>query len=96
LGEQLWSPELSTSGIQANLEYLTYQEKYSDDQLYWIASNGSEARAVVGNGQIALASPHSLLPALCTHSAPFSDISFQNTSSRWQVTVHANNEYITG
>ncbi|KAI9050625.1 hypothetical protein LZ554_005784 [Drepanopeziza brunnea f. sp. 'monogermtubi'] len=96
LGEQLWSPELSISGIQGNLEYLAYQEKYSDDQLYWIASNGSEARAVTGNGQLAVASPDSLLPALCTQSAPFSDISSQDTSSRWQVTVHANNEYITG
>ncbi|KAH6672076.1 cholinesterase [Halenospora varia] len=97
LGEKLW--DVSGASIQSNLDYLTLEGKYDADQLYWISSSGTTARAIDGKGQISdtrTFSPHSRLPALCTQSAPFSDSSAQNSSEKWQVTVHSNNEYITG
>lgn len=91
--------DVSGASIQSNLDYLTLEGKYDADQLYWISSSGTTARAIDGKGQISdtrTFSPHSRLPALCTQSAPFSDSSGQNSSEKWQVTVHSNNEYITG
>ncbi|KAF4628794.1 hypothetical protein G7Y89_g9357 [Cudoniella acicularis] len=99
LGETLWAPELQTASIQSNLDYLTFEGKYSADQQYWIASNATAIRAIDGKGHISdytTFSPGLRLPALCTQSAPFSNISVQDDSQRWQVTVHSNNEYITG
>lgn len=104
LGEQLWSPAFTKSSIQPNLDYLTYEGKYPADQLYWIASNGAQTQAISGTGVISNVSSHLHLPVLCTQSAPFSNSSYvgqdeihtQDTSERWRVTVHSNNEYITG
>ena len=96
LGEQLWAPELKTASIQPNLNYLTYENQYRASQQYWIASNSRGPRAIDGEGHVTGVSPHLHLPALCTNSAPFSNISYQDTSPRWQVTVHSNNEYLTG
>ena len=100
MGEQLWSPELNTSSIQPNLDYLTFQGKYAGDQQYWIASSTNSSRAIDGHGDIAntstTLSSHAQLPALCTHSAPFSNSTYQNTTSQLKVTIHSNNEYITG
>ncbi|KAN0105826.1 cholinesterase [Hyaloscypha variabilis] len=100
LGEQLWSPELNTSSIQANLDYLTSQGKYAADQQYWVASISNTSRAIDGYGNVAnttsTLSSHRILPALCTHSAPFSNSTYQNTSAIWQVTVHSNHECLTG
>jgi hypothetical protein len=96
LGEQLWAPELKTASIQPNLDYLAYENKYPADQQYWIAPNTAGPRAINGKGQVLAVSPHLHLPVLCTQSAPFSNSSYQDTSPEWQVTVHSNNEYITG
>ncbi|KAG9234531.1 cholinesterase [Amylocarpus encephaloides] len=103
LGEGLWVPEgkrgNDTDNLVRNINYLTFQGKYSADQLYWIAPSGASVRAINGQGQIldsSNVSSHSHLPALCTQSASLSDSATQDASSRWQVTVHSNNEYITG
>ncbi|RDL31458.1 Carboxylic ester hydrolase [Venustampulla echinocandica] len=98
LGESLWAPELNTSSIQPTLDYLTFQGKYPQDQQYWIASSPSALRAIDGRGRISDSEtlPWAYLPALCTQSAPFSNISAQDTSSKWQVAVHSNNDDITG
>jgi hypothetical protein len=91
LGEQLWAPELKTANIQPNLDYLTF-EGCSADQKYLIAGS----RAIDGKGRISKADSNTRLPVLCTQSAPFSNSSFQDASSKWQVSVHSNNEYLTG
>ena len=96
LGEQLWRPELRTASIQPNLDYLTYEAKYSASQQYWIAPAKSGPRAIDGEGHIKAVNPHLDLPALCTQSAPFSNSTYQDTSPQWQVGVHSNNEYLTG
>ncbi|OZJ03345.1 hypothetical protein BZG36_04204 [Bifiguratus adelaidae] len=95
LGENLWSPELQTSSIQPNLDYITYEKKYPKNQRYWIAPSGNQQRAIDGSGNVASVNGNPKLPALCTQSAPFS-IPTANTSARWQVTVETNNQYITG
>ncbi|RWA13480.1 hypothetical protein EKO27_g1622 [Xylaria grammica] len=96
LGEQLWSPELATSSIQTNLDYLKYTEKYEEPQKFWIASENSTARTVDVNGDVSRTSGALELPVLCTHSAPFSNETSQDRSEKWRVTVRSNNDYITG
>jgi hypothetical protein len=95
LGEQLWAPELKTATIQPNLDYLA-SEGCADDEQFWIAPAQSHARAIDLKGRISNADENTKLPVLCTNSAPFSNSSFQDTSARWQVSVHSNNEYLTG
>lgn len=98
LGETLWIPESKTANIQLNLNYLTFCGN-SRNQKYWIAPSETAARTIDGEGQIAEAvdsGTHLHLPALCTQSAPFSNITTQDDSTRWQVEVHSNNEYLTG
>jgi hypothetical protein len=101
LGEQLWEPSiiapgLKTASIQPNLDYLTYENKYRSSQQYWIAPDASRPRVIDGEGNIKVVSHRLNLPALCTQSAPFSNSTYQDTSRQWQVTVHSNNEYLTG
>lgn len=96
LGEQLWSPELGTASIQVNLDYLKYQQKADDASQFWIASSEDKARAIGSSGSVTFVDSGLRLPALCTQSAPFSNQSVQDTSDRWQVKVHSNNEDYTG
>ncbi|KAI1826250.1 cholinesterase [Xylaria intraflava] len=96
LGEELWLPELGTSSIQINLDYLKYSEQYQELSRFWIGPEDSSARTLDLSGHVSPASEALELPVLCTQSAPFSTGSYQDNSERWQVTVHANNEYITG
>jgi hypothetical protein len=96
LGEQLWEPGLKTASIQPNLDYLTYENKYRSSQQYWIAPDASRPRVIDGEGNIKVVSHRLNLPALCTQSAPFSNSTYQDTSRQWQVTLHSNNEYLTG
>ncbi|KAH8809183.1 Alpha/Beta hydrolase protein [Xylogone sp. PMI_703] len=96
LGEELWAPELGVSSIPENLGYLVYQGKYDSEQQFWVAPAGSQPRAINIEGVVSDVSPHLHLPALCTQTAPFSNHSFQDNSPQWRVTVHSNNEYITG
>ncbi|KAK3357600.1 Alpha/Beta hydrolase protein [Lasiosphaeria hispida] len=96
LGEQLWFPEPNTSSIQPNLDYLKYQGKINGSSTLWIASQGNTTRAVGTSGTISPAVAASRLPALCTQTAPYSSENSQDTSSKWQVAVNANNQTLTG
>ncbi|KAI1347336.1 Alpha/Beta hydrolase protein [Xylaria sp. FL0043] len=96
LGEQLWSHDLGISNIQTNLDYLKYTEDYEDLQKFWIEPGSSVARTVDINGHLSSTSEANELPVLCTHSAPFSNATLQDTSEKWQVTVRSNGDYITG
>lgn len=96
LGETLWSPEEVSCSIQPDLDYLTYEDKYPADQLYRIASDFQQARAISGTGKIVNINPSEKLPALCTQTAPYSNLTFANTSAQWQVSIESNNEYLTG
>ncbi|KAJ5774340.1 hypothetical protein N7457_009236 [Penicillium paradoxum] len=96
VGEGLWGIGSSYENIQSDLEYLVLQGKYTRGQRFWVASDHRKLSTIDTNGQIYNASAYEKLPVLCTQSAPYSNITFQDTSSQWQVTVHSNNEYLTG
>ena len=53
LGAQLRPPELKTSSIQPNLDYLTTEEKLSADQQYCILPPETPQRAIDRHGNIA-------------------------------------------
>jgi carboxylesterase type B len=95
LGEQLWSPESKTASIQANLDYLKYQGKIGNSSL-WVAPSGDKPQAIGLSGSLAAADSSQRLPVLCTQSAPFSNGTTEDTSEKWQVSVHSNNEDYTG
>ncbi|KAB5557953.1 Alpha/Beta hydrolase protein [Coniochaeta sp. 2T2.1] len=97
LGEQLWSPELKTASIQANLDYLKYQGKIDDSTLMWIGSANNGSRAIGAGGKVADVDAGLRLPVLCTQTAPFATGSSQpNNNPQYQVSVHSNNEDYTG
>ncbi|KAK8041979.1 cholinesterase-like protein [Apiospora rasikravindrae] len=97
LGEELWSPKLGTASIQPNLRYLKFAGRTKEGSKHWIAPKGSVARAINVDGTIVSDSDSaSEWPALCTQTAPFSHETHQDTSAKWQVTVHSNNEVLTG
>ncbi|KAI1296158.1 Alpha/Beta hydrolase protein [Xylaria venustula] len=96
LGEQLWAPELKTSDIQRNLNYLKYTEDYGRSPKFWIGPGNSTARSLDTNGKVSVTPDAFELPVLCTNSAPFSYATSQDTSEKWRVTVQSNNDHITG
>ncbi|ORY59199.1 Alpha/Beta hydrolase protein [Pseudomassariella vexata] len=96
LGEQLWSPELKTASIRPNLDYLIYTKSAQRQTKYWIAPKGVATRTIDASGDYAWTNASSRLPVLCSHTAPFSNETIQDTSPKWQVTVRSNNEYLTG
>ncbi|KAK3938489.1 Alpha/Beta hydrolase protein [Diplogelasinospora grovesii] len=98
LGESLWSPDLKTASIQPNLDYLKYQGRISDSTAFWIAADSTNtSRVISSSGDVSSAkSASGRLPALCTQTAPYSTQSSQDTSAKWQVSVDANNQTLTG
>ncbi|KAK5625615.1 hypothetical protein RRF57_001331 [Xylaria bambusicola] len=96
LGEELWSPEMGLSSIRKNLDYLEYMEEYDKWQRFWIKPGQSTARTIDTAGHVSSTPEAVELPALCTHSAPFSNETYQDKSEKWQVQIRSNNDYITG
>lgn len=96
LGESLWGSNSSYRDIQSDLDYLAFQGKYTRDQRFWTTLDHHELSTIDTTGRVNKASADEKLPVLCTQSAPFSNSTFQNTSAQWQVTVHSNDEYLTG
>ncbi|KAG4430270.1 hypothetical protein IFR05_014249 [Cadophora sp. M221] len=96
LGERLWSPELKTTSIQVNLDYLTYEGQYSADQQYFIAPRTEDPRVLTGKGKVKKASGSSKLPVLCTQTAPFSNATYKDNSERWQISIKSGNGIVTG
>ncbi|KAJ5694703.1 hypothetical protein N7536_005115 [Penicillium majusculum] len=96
LGESLWGTNSSYRDIQSDLDYLVFQGKYTRDQRFWTTLDHRKLSTIDTTGRVNKASADEELPVLCTQSAPFSNSTFQNTSAQWQVTVHSNDEYLTG
>ncbi|KAI1121563.1 cholinesterase [Nemania abortiva] len=96
LGEQLWSPKSGISSIQRSLDYLRYSRNYSGLAKFWIGPESLSGQAIDINGRVSRTSKALELPVLCTQSAPFSNETSQDTNEKWQVTIHSNNEYLTG
>ncbi|ROW12754.1 hypothetical protein VMCG_00083 [Cytospora schulzeri] len=96
LSEELWSPGQETASIQRSLDYLVYEGKADDNTHFWIASHGKLTRAMSVSGAVSTVPPGWKLPALCTQSAPFANASYTDNSTKWQVSVHSNNEDLVG
>ncbi|KAJ5278962.1 hypothetical protein N7478_004334 [Penicillium angulare] len=96
LRETLWTYQTGFSEIKSDLDYLIFQGKYANSQDYWIAPVHNTPSTIDVNGKVQKASANSKLPAICTQSAPYSNSEIQDTNSTWQVSVHSNNEYLTG
>ncbi|OQD87301.1 hypothetical protein PENANT_c006G08609 [Penicillium antarcticum] len=94
LGESLWGAHSDFKDIQHDLEYLICQGKYLQNQRFWTSTR--KASTIDANGHINTASANARLPVLCTQSAPHSNKTFQDRNPKWRVTVHSNNEYLTG
>ncbi|KAI1804417.1 cholinesterase [Daldinia bambusicola] len=96
VGEHLWSLEAGIKSIQANLDYLKYSNPDLSRSKFWVASENQSAQAIDIDGHVVQANPDTKLPVLCSQSAPFSNVTFQDTQEKWQVTVKSNNESLTG
>ncbi|KAI0118712.1 cholinesterase [Nemania sp. FL0031] len=96
LGEQLWSPKSGLSNIQKSLDYLKYSKNHAESSKFWVGPESLYGQIIDFNGHVSRASETLTLPVLCTQSAPFSNETSQDRDERWQVTIHSNNEYLTG
>jgi hypothetical protein len=97
LGEELWAPELETASIQENLNYLFYQGTAKAETLFWIAAGSDgQNRAIDTGGNVSDVDSGLRLPVLCAQSAPYSNATFTDTSEKWQISVHSNNQDIVG
>ena len=95
LGERLWAPELGRASIQKNLDFLHYQGK--GKTAFWIAPSDGALRSLLVSGDVSEELDESRkFPVLCTQTAPFSNSTAQDTDEAWHISVHANNELLTG
>ncbi|KAF3313101.1 hypothetical protein TWF173_006275 [Orbilia oligospora] len=104
LSEGLWSPELEsfTAGVNNSLSYQAYLRNFSYSQQFWVADAQpaskpkNTCRAIDLAGKVRSLDCNRLLPALCSHSAPLSNITFTDTSEKYRVTVSTGKHKITG
>ncbi|KAK6505852.1 hypothetical protein TWF481_007742 [Arthrobotrys musiformis] len=103
LSEALWAPEAQgqafSAGLNNTLSYQQYLGKFSKNELYWIAPVATKpCRAISGTGEIKTldCSRQYRLPTLCTHSAPFSNMTTSNPAPQYQITVNTGKHKITG
>lgn len=91
LGELLWYPDVSNGAF---LGYLAYENMSGP---YWIAGRqGPSCKTFTADGVQGLEHCPNLLPALCTQSAPLSNLSYADNSTKWQTTVSTGQQSITG
>lgn len=102
LGESLWSPskEYFNAGLNNSLSYESYAGYSRPDQLFWVASENSSSRhgckAMDVNGACHTISCNAQLPALCTQSAPASNSTFSDTSTRFRVAQSVGEQTLVG
>lgn len=90
LGEKLWYP----NGDDDFLNYLTYEGKPGP---YWIAGHqGPSCKTINSSGKQGTLHCPNRLPALCTQSAPLSNLTYNDNSTTWQTTVSSGGKQITG
>lgn len=82
--------------LTAVLGHLTYDKPLNNGQQYWVASGPGVCQATDSGGHISAVNCLEQLPGLCTQSAPFSNVTYSDTSSKWQITVQAGEQSITG
>ncbi|KAK0732802.1 Alpha/Beta hydrolase protein [Apiosordaria backusii] len=95
LGEQPWSESKKKGGktvLQPLFDYLRYEKRASSSSRYWIAGR----KTIDVDGDVDSTKSRDEFAGLCTNKAPFSNETFQDTSSKWQVSVDVNNQTLTG
>lgn len=91
LGERLWYPEESDGDF---LHYLAHEGKNGP---YWIAGRqGPSCKDLTADGIQGLKHCPNLMPALCTQSAPLSNLTYADNATTWQTTVGTGLQTITG
>ena len=91
LGETLWYPDESNGDF---LRYLAYEQM---DGPYWITGRqGPSCKDFTADGVMGLQHCPVLMPALCTQSAPLSNLTYADNSTRWQTTVASGQQSFTG
>lgn len=96
LHESLANPSdyVSPSSLQS---LLSQSPARSGTQRYWISKSSDSCRSINATGNIAILPCNTKLAVLCTQSAPFSNSSYADNSTSWQVqTVLNNHAAITG
>ena len=82
--------------LTAILGHLVYNSPVNTAQQYWVSSAPGYCQATNAYGKISDVNCLEQLPALCSQSAPFSNASYADTASEWQVTVQAGERLLTG
>ena len=91
LSEALWYPSGSNDDF---LKYLAYE---GNPGPYWIAGRqGSRCGTFTADGVRSVQKCQTLLPALCTQSAPLSNLTYADNSTQWQTTVKSGEKSWTG
>ncbi|KAK6499970.1 hypothetical protein TWF481_010327 [Arthrobotrys musiformis] len=98
LGESLWNPEIESfsAGLNNSLLYQKYLGKFSAGQQFWVGSAGNTCQAIDFKGRFQTLDCHRKLPAICTQSAPLSNLSFVDTSPRFHITKAMGDQTLTG
>lgn len=93
----LWSPESQhfNLGLNSSLSYQIYLDNFNPEQLFWISGSKS-CQATDAYGHISTINCTENLPAICTQTAPLSNITFAEISSPFQITIKAGNQTLTG
>lgn len=95
LSEELATISSSHASFQQLLDYQIYDGALKDDQLLWIhqssdkRSHSEKCTAVKANNlaETVQEDCSAKLPALCSNSAPYSNSTLADSSSRWHVSV---------
>lgn len=101
LSEKLWSPSTSqfAAGLNTSLSYVAYMEDNKGRNLYWVDSSStssSKCNAIDTHGRPTTARCDTVLPGLCTQSAPNSQAGEADISSKYQITVQSGHQNVTG
>lgn len=105
LNETLWSPakQSFTAGLNSSLAYEVYSGRFPSDQLFWVAREDRTAvsraplcQAITVKGTAQQINCYEQLPALCTQSAPASNITFADTSTPFQVAQKTGSQTLVG
>lgn len=94
IGESLWSPPQTTNPKHNYLQFLVHQGLGGP---YWTGSKYGPVCEYVGtNGFSQSRHQPDMMPAVCTNTAPLSNLTYQDNSTLWQTQVKAGNSWYTG
>ena len=90
------NPANTSFNLTSALGHLVGDAYFHPSQRYWVGSTDGQCVSTNNIGQVNVTSCEEVLPVLCTQTAPFSNITYADTSSAWQVKVQSRAQTITG